>query len=430
MKDALCERVLFNGNVKLLIFQAQMNQKKILNDPVYGFISIPTETIFQLIEHPYFQRLRRIKQLGLTHYVYPGALHTRFHHALGAMHLMHEALSVLRSKGVQISDHEFESALIAILLHDIGHGPYSHALEHMIIDTHHENITLKFIELLNKEMDQKLTTAIKIFKGTYRKPYLNQLVSSQLDVDRIDYLKRDSFFTGVAEGVIGHDRIIKMLSVHNGNLVVEEKGIYSIEKYLMARRLMYWQVYLHKTVLSAEKMLKRLVERAGQYLIEGGDLLLTDQLKYFFLQKVESLDLEIRLVEVMGQFSRLDDIDIGLLLKSASESDDYILQFLAKGLIHRKLLRCELKDVEIDHKRQIEIRELIMRSFQVSEQVASSMIIIGMEKTEEYTGDKLEIQIVQKNKKVVPLSHILPQTIKDKVFTKNFICYPKYLIAQ
>jgi HD superfamily phosphohydrolase len=430
LKDALCERVLFNGNVKLLIFQAQMNQKKILNDPVYGFISIPTETIFELIEHPYFQRLRRIKQLGLTHYVYPGALHTRFHHALGAMHLMHEALSVLRSKGVRISDHEFESALIAILLHDIGHGPYSHALEHMIIDTHHENITLKFIELLNKEMDQKLSTAIKIFKGTYRKPFLNQLVSSQLDVDRIDYLKRDSFFTGVAEGVIGHDRIIKMLSVHEGNLVVEEKGIYSIEKYLMARRLMYWQVYLHKTVLSAEKMLKRLVERAGQYLVDGGDLLLTDHLKYFFLQKVGTLDLEIRLEEVMGQFSRLDDIDIGLLLKSASKSDDYILQFLAKGLIHRKLLRCELKDVEIDHQRQIEIRELIMRSFKVSEQIASSMIIVGMEKTEEYSGDILEIQILQKNKKVVPLSHILPQTLIDKVFTKNFICYPKYLIAQ
>jgi hypothetical protein len=338
---------------------------------------------------------------------------------------MQEALNVLRSKGVEITDQEFESALIAILLHDIGHGPYSHALEHMIIDTHHENITQKFIELLNHEMDYKLEMAIDIFKGTYQKPFLNQLVSSQLDVDRMDYLKRDSFFTGVAEGVIGHDRIIKMLSVYQDNLVVEEKGIYSIEKYLMARRLMYWQVYLHKTVLSAEKMLKKLVERARIFILNGGDLLITENLRYFFHQKVGTLELELRLEEVMRHFSKLDDIDIGLLLKSASESEDKVLRFLAGGLINRKLFKSELSDSKIDHFKYNEIIRKVSTHYQIEEEIARQLIVQGMEVTEEYSDNIFEIQILQKSEKVVPLSFILPQISVNRVYKKYFVCYPK-----
>jgi len=230
-----------------------MASTKIFNDPVYGFVSIPYGIIFELVEHPYFQRLRRIKQLGLTHYVYPGALHTRFHHALGALHLMTQAVEVLRSKKVDISEEEAEAVMIAILLHDIGHGPFSHTLESTLINVHHENISTLFMEQLNEEFNGKLDLTIQIFEDQYEKKFLHQLVSGQLDMDRMDYLNRDSFFTGVHEGVIGYDRIIKMLNVVDGELVVEEKGIYSIEKFLIARRLMYWQVYLHKTVLSAEQ---------------------------------------------------------------------------------------------------------------------------------------------------------------------------------
>ena len=232
-----------------------MSKKKIFNDPVYGFVSFPTELLYDLIDHKYFQRLRRITQLGLTHYVYPGALHTRFHHALGALHLMTEAVQTLREKGVVISDEEYEAVCVAILLHDIGHGPYSHALEHSFIDIHHEELSILFMQKLNEEFDGRLSLAMSIFEGSYKKGFLHELVSSQLDMDRLDYLIRDSYFTGVAEGVIGYDRIIKMLDVVDNQLVIEEKGIYSVEKFLVSRRVMYWQVYLHKTVLSAEQML-------------------------------------------------------------------------------------------------------------------------------------------------------------------------------
>jgi len=240
-----------------------LNKLKIINDPVYGFINIPYEIIFDLIEHPYFQRLRRIQQLGFTNLVYPGALHTRFHHALGAMHLMTQAIETLKNKGATITEEEAVGVTIAILLHDIGHGPFSHALEHTIIqDTDHEAMSLLYMQQLNNEFNGALNLAIEIFKGTYAKQFLHQLVSSQLDMDRLDYLTRDSFFTGVYEGVVGYDRIIKMLNVVNDKLVVDAKGIYSIEKFLIARRLMYWQVYLHKTVLAAELMLIKVLERA------------------------------------------------------------------------------------------------------------------------------------------------------------------------
>ena len=260
-----------------------MNKKKIFNDPVYGFITIPYNIIFDLIEHPYFQRLRRIKQLGLTDHVYPGALHTRFHHALGAMHLMTQTIEVLRSKDVKITKKEAKAVSIAILLHDIGHGPFSHTLENTLVNIHHEELSLFFMEALNKEFGGKLTLAIQIFKDEYPKKFLHQLVSGQLDMDRMDYLNRDSFFTGVYEGVIGYDRIIKMLSVKNGNLVVERKGIYSIEKFLMARRLMYWQVYLHKTVVSAEQMLVKVVERAKKLAEQKKKLSISENLAYLSL---------------------------------------------------------------------------------------------------------------------------------------------------
>jgi len=242
-----------------------LNKRKIVNDPIYGFVSIPYQIIFDLIEHRYFQRLRRIKQLGLTNLVYPGALHTRFHHAIGAMHLMGEAIEEIRAKGHDITDDEAKAVTIAILLHDIGHGPFSHSLEHSIVSNiSHEGISELFMDKLNEEFNGELTLAIKIFQNKYHKKFLHQLVSSQLDVDRLDYLQRDSFYTGVSEGVIGYDRILKMLTVNNGDLMVEEKGIYSIEKFLVSRRLMYWQVYLHKTVLCAEQMLKQIIKRAKE----------------------------------------------------------------------------------------------------------------------------------------------------------------------
>jgi HD superfamily phosphohydrolase len=259
-----------------------MNNKKILNDPVYGFVGIPYGIIFDLVEHPYFQRLRRIKQTSLTHLVYPGALHTRFHHAIGALHLMQQAIDVLRSKGIALNEEEARGVCIAILLHDIGHGPFSHTLEHTLMPVTHESVSLYFMESLNKTFEGRLSLAIKIFKGHYHKPFLHQLVSGQLDMDRLDYLNRDSFFTGVYEGVIGYDRIIKMLSVSNGELVVEEKGRYSIEKFLIARRLMYWQVYLHKTVLSAEQMLISAFKRARLLVRSGLDLPSSPALHFSF----------------------------------------------------------------------------------------------------------------------------------------------------
>ncbi len=274
-----------------------VNKRKIINDPIYGFVTLQHDIIYDLINHPYFQRLRRIKQLGLTNFVYPGAIHTRFHHAIGAMHLMNEALLVLKSKGVKISNDETKAALIAILLHDIGHGPFSHALEHSIVkEINHEDLSAMFMDALNKEFKGELSLAIKIFNGNYKKNFLHQLVSSQLDMDRLDYLKRDSFFTGVSEGIISTDRIIKMLNVVKGNLVVESKGIYSIEKFLIARRLMYWQVYLHKTVLSAEMLLVNILKRAKELSLKGEDLFATPTLSLFLKNDLRKNDFKRQLV--------------------------------------------------------------------------------------------------------------------------------------
>ena len=320
----------------------QTNKRKIINDPVHGFITIPNELIFDLMEHPFFQRLRRIKQLGMSHLVYPGANHTRFHHAIGTMHLMQKAISELAKKGIEISDSEKEGVSIAILLHDIGHGPFSHTLEHSLLqDVHHEEVSLLFMQRLNKEFKGKLDLAIQIFTDKYPKKFLHQLVSSQLDMDRLDYLQRDSYFTGVSEGVVGSERIIKMLDVVNNELVIIEKGIYSIENFISARRIMYWQVYMHKTVVSSEFMLRSTLKRAKELFIEGKDLFATPSLKLFLSQDFSMEDF-VNNENLLVEFSNIDDSDIISAIKVWQTNDDRVLSLLSSGLIQRKLYKTEI----------------------------------------------------------------------------------------
>ena len=335
-----------------------MNKKKIINDPVYGFITVPFEIVHDIIGHPWFQRLTRIRQLGLTYLVYPGAIHTRFHHAIGAMHLMTGAIETLRSKGHEISHQEAESACLAILMHDIGHGPFSHALEKLLAkDISHEYLSSLFMNRLNVEFSGRLTEAISIFTDTHPKKFLHQLVSSQLDVDRLDYLNRDSFFTGVSEGVISSDRIIKMLDIADGNLVIEEKGIYSVEKFITARRLMYWQVYLHKTVLAAEHMLINIIERARELAAEGVPLFGTESFLEFLVNEYSTSDFSEndRLLE---KFASLDDFDVFTSIKVWCNHPDKVLSTLCKGLTNRKLYKIEISrdpfTVDVLQKRQIE----------------------------------------------------------------------------
>ncbi len=402
-----------------------MNKKKIFNDPVYGFINIPYNIIFDLIEHPYFQRLRRIKQLGLTDHVYPGALHTRFHHALGAMHLMTQAIEVLRSKGITISTKEAKAVSIAILLHDIGHGPFSHTLEKTLINIHHEELSLFFMEALNKEFKGKLTLAIQIFKNEYPKRFLHQLVSSQLDMDRMDYLNRDSFFTGVYEGVIGYDRIIKMLSVKNGNLVVESKGIYSIEKFLMARRLMYWQVYLHKTVVSAEQMLVKVLERAKELAEGKKKLKISENLAYFLYNCPAKPFNKKEKRELLHHFSLLDDFDIYSALKNFTNADDFLLAYFAKSLLNRNLFKIEFSNQPFKRDYLDKIRHKIAQEFPINLQSAKHLIISGKESNNVYTISKEEILVLFKGGKVIPMSEISDFGLQSKNITKYYLCYPK-----
>ncbi len=319
-----------------------MHKYKIINDPVYGFITIDHPLLFKIIEHPYYQRLRRIQQMALAHLVYPGAVHTRLHHSLGAYHLMCNALTQLKSKGIFITEEEELGAKLAILLHDIGHGPFSHALENTLIpNISHEELSLWIMEEMNIEMNGALQIAIDIFKGTYHKSFLHQLVSGQLDVDRMDYLSRDSFFTGVTEGVIGYDRIIKMLTVHNGELVVEEKGLHSVEKFLLSRRIMYWQVYLHKTVIAAEKMLVKIIQRAQQLFIEGISLdIPTKALRHFLTQSLSVNQIK----ESLSIFCELDDLDVVAAIKEWQHHSDGILSLLCRSLLNRRLYKVQLKN--------------------------------------------------------------------------------------
>lgn len=406
-----------------------MNKRKIINDPIYGFITIPFDLVFDLIEHPIFQRLRRIKQLGLTHYVYPGALHTRFHHALGAMHLMQQAIKVLRQKEIDITSAEEEAVTIAILLHDIGHGPFSHTLEHTIINIHHEDLSIFLMERLNEQFDGKLDLAIKIFKKDYHKKFLYQLVSSQLDMDRMDYLNRDSFFTGVAEGVIGYDRIIKMLSVVDNELVVEEKGIYSIEKFLIARRIMYWQVYLHRTVLSAEQVLIKILKRA-KYLIQQGKIIQGGKsLLYFMNKEVNSTNLISDKTDILAHYSILDDIDIISALKSWCSNEDEVLSFLSKGLINRQLFKIEIQDEPYNSDKIKELRQNVRQKVgkNISDKDLEYLVFTGAESNRIYSRGKEEIKIKLKSGIVKPLSKVSDFEISAKSITKYYICYPKFL---
>ncbi|MFT6335496.1 MAG: HD superfamily phosphohydrolase [Saprospiraceae bacterium] len=401
-----------------------MAKKKIFNDPVYGFVSFPTELIYDLIDHKYFQRLRRITQLGLTHYVYPGALHTRFHHALGALHLMTEAVQTLREKGVNISDEEYEAVCIAILLHDIGHGPYSHALELSFIDIHHEELSILFMQKLNEEFDGGLSLAMSIFSGSYKKGFLHELVSSQLDMDRLDYLIRDSYFTGVAEGVIGYDRIIKMLDVVDNQLVIEEKGIYSVEKFLVSRRVMYWQVYLHKTVLSAEQMLIAVLKRAKKLINSNVKVFASEAMLKLLKTDFSLISKNLIFTEYLDVFADLDDVDILNLIKSNCGHKDFILSYMCQSLLGRRLFKISLQEGDISVSFMDGILQNIIESFGVSKSEAQNLILKGQESNLTYNSNKEEIRILQKDGIVKPLSEFDTEFLKSKGVTKHFLCYP------
>jgi uncharacterized protein len=404
-----------------------MFKQKVINDPVHGFIAIHDELIYAIIEHPYFQRLRRIKQLGLTDFVYPGAHHTRFHHALGAYHLMRKALMTLKNKGVEISPEEEQGAQIAILLHDIGHGPFSHTLEHTLMrDISHEEISLLFMESLNAEFEGQLDLAIRIFKNEYPKKFLHQLVSGQLDVDRLDYLTRDSFFTGVSEGVINYNRLIDMMDVVDNALVLESKAIYSIEKFLISRRIMYWQVYLHKTVVCAEEMLIKLILRA-KYLVAQGQKLPCSKALAEFLYKDQADNLRSD-KKLLINYANLDDIDILSAVKSWQYEEDKILAFLARSLQERKLFKIKLQEDSFDSKKIETVKHQIMKRFELNEPDADFLIINKSITSYLYNPKQVEIKILGKNGKLQDYDKASDQwssLAMQKAVTKHYCCYPK-----
>jgi hypothetical protein len=403
-----------------------INKNKIFNDPVYGFITLPSDLIFDIIEHPWFQRLRRIRQLGLTHMVYPGALHTRFHHALGALHLMTEAIESIKSKGHEITKEEETGAHIAILLHDIGHGPFSHALENSIVTgISHETLSILMMEELNKEFNGKLTIAIEIFKNTYKKKFLHQLVSSQLDMDRLDYLNRDSFYTGVMEGTIGSQRIIKMLNVYNDELVVDEKGLYSIEKFIIARRLMYWQVYLHKTVLSAENMLVNILRRAKELAQRGENLFTTPALDYFLKNNINPDNLKNK-EEFLAAYSQLDDYDIYCTLKVWCSHSDIVLSMLCKGMINRKLYKISLQRDEFTHTTLLEYNEKIANYWDIKKEDYHYFAFAGKISNSDYNPLGEPIKILMRNHQGVTLlgdNEKMDVAILSTPVNKYFLCY-------
>lgn len=410
--------------------QILSNKRKIFNDPVYGFITIPNELIFDLIENPYFQRLRRIKQLGLTHLVYTGALHTRFQHAMGALHLMMQAVETLKIKGYIISSEEENALYIAILLHDIGHGPFSHALENSIVhNITHEDLSEIFMNKLNEIYKGQLSTAIDIFKNIYPKNFLHQLVSSQLDMDRLDYLMRDSYFTGVSEGVIGYDRIIKMLAVVNDQLVIEAKGIYSIEKFIISRRLMYWQVYLHKTVISAENLLVKILKRAKELAQNKEQLFATPSLQFFLYNNFTKNDFN-KDIKILNSFAELDDNDIMSTIKVWSNHHDYILSTLCKYLINRNLFRVELQNKAFPEDLIKKIKKDILKTIPIKEQYIDYFLFNGKITNSAYDFRKDHINILYNNGELIDISEASDQlnsVVLSKSVTKHFICYPKNL---
>jgi len=404
------------------------NKRKIFNDPVHGFIAIPNELTFDIIEHPFFQRLRRIRQLGLTPLVYPGALHTRFQHALGAMHLMGLAVDTLRQKGNEISQTEEDAVVLAILLHDIGHGPYSHSLENSIVDgLTHEELSLMFMSRLNEQFDGRLTDAISIFKDTYPKRFLHQLVSSQLDTDRLDYLKRDSYFTGVSEGVINTDRIIAMLNVKDDELVIEAKGIFTIEKFIMARRFMYWQVYFHKTVVAAEQMLIHILNRAKELSEEGITLFGAPALQFFLKNKFTIEDFEKR-KEVLENFALLDDFDIYAAIKVWAFHEDPVLSYLSSSLMNRKLFRAELQYKPFETEYVTGIRKEVSNMLKFSDKAIEQIVFEGTITNNAYNPELDKINILYRDGGVVDITEASDQinvSVLSKSAMKHFLCYPK-----
>jgi HD superfamily phosphohydrolase len=415
------------------VIQQPINKKKIINDPVLGFINLQSEIIFDLIEHPVFQRLRRIKQLGLSFLVFPGANHSRFEHALGASHLMRQAISALRLKGHEITDDEAEAVTAAILLHDIGHAPFSHVLENTLVEISHEEISLLLMNQLNEHFEGKLNLAIQIFTNKYKKRFLHQLVSSQLDMDRLDYLNRDSFFTGVAEGTVGVERIIKMFNIWHDQLVVDEKGIYSIEKFLISRRLMYWQVYLHKTVVSAESLLVNILKRAKELAIGGGEIYSTPALKIFLENNFSPDDFKInKVVEgktVLNWYSLLDDNDISISIKEWQSHSDLVLSSLAKSLNNRKLFKIQLQATPVTKITEEKILEIITREITGNSALSKYFLITGEITNNAYNKHNEKILVLDKMGKTKDMQQASDMNLNalTKTIRKYFLCYPKEL---
>ncbi|MEN8815665.1 MAG: HD domain-containing protein [Nonlabens sp.] len=403
----------------------QQNKLKILNDPIYGFISIPSEEIFKIVEHPHFQRLRRITQMGLSYLVYPGAHHTRFHHALGCMHLMQKAVQVLRSKSVEISDQEEDALYKAILLHDIGHGPFSHALEYQIINkVTHEQLSSHFMNSLNAEFNGSLTLAIQIFKGEYHRPFMLELISSQLDMDRLDYLKRDSFYTGVAEGNINSQRLITMLNVVDDQLVVEEKGLYSVENFLSGRRLMYWQVYLHKTGIGAEHLLQSVIKRIKELIEKGVDVELPKHLNYFIRNK--NPDFSSNSTD-LNRFASLDDADVMTTLKLGSDHKDFVLSELCKMILNRQLLKIKMSNKPISQNKVDKHLKRLMTNRNLTKHEASYFVFSGVVVNLAYAKAK-PIKILNKRGKLTELIKAGKEDSFNallKEVKKYYCCYPK-----
>lgn len=401
---------------------------KIINDPVHGFINIDDDLLLRLMAHPWVQRLRRIRQLGMTSLVYPGAQHTRFQHATGAMHLMQLALDTLSSKGVLILQGEQRAALAAILLHDVGHGPFSHALEHLIVNVDHEVISDLIMERINEELGNELDLCIKVFAGKCR-PFLHQLISSQLDTDRLDYLKRDSFFSGVVEGAVGADRIIKMLDVtEDGHLGIEAKGIYTIEDFLVARRLMYWQVYLHKTVVAAEEMLRMAVSRARKLLRSGADIFATEPLKYFLTHDVGESELRTD-ASILPMFCELDDDDINVSLKAWAKSDDRLLSFLSSSLVNRKLFHIEMSREPIAEERISQERDLAAQRLGIDIDDADYVVRTGQVSSKTYKIGVDRINIIFRDKSVKDISEasdMMRLETLGNADRRHYVSHPKW----
>lgn len=406
-----------------------MNKRKVFNDPVYGFINIPSELIFDIIEHPYVQRLRRIRQLGLTDLVYPGALHTRFHHALGAMHLMQNTVDSLRNKGQEISNDECEALLIAILLHDVGHAPFSHALEFTLLSVSHEEMSRLIMQRLQQELGGNLALAYRIFTDQYERKFFHQLVSSQLDIDRLDYLKRDCFYTGVSEGEIGADRIIKMLDVRNDRVVVEEKGIYSIENFLTARRLMYWQVYLHKASVSAEKMLVSIIQRAQHLLADGEKVPASPCLSLLLKEKITLTDIEQN-SDYLEHYTELDDNDVWCAIKGWQQHPDQTLSMLSHMLLQRRLFRIRLFNQPLKAEIITQLQEEVQQEMRLNIDEVSYFLYYGEISNAAYVVEDQKIKILTKEGKifdVVQASELPHIKAMSQIVKKYYVCWPKDL---